>query len=93
MQRDLPTSISFMKNILSSLEGWHDYFLDEVVAGMIDQVRFYKMTEKQISLFFHPDKVEKKRVMEKIKKKLKENRQALKVVEKLIKEEEHGINK
>jgi len=73
-----------MKNIIGALEGWHDYFLDEIVAGMIDKVRFSRMTEKQINSFFEPDKVEKEKVIKKIEKKLRENKQALKVVKELI---------
>ncbi len=68
-----------------AFEYWYDYFLKEIVAGLIDLERFGKMSQKAIDLFFEPDKTDKKKVMARIEKKLRENREALRAVEKLLK--------
>lgn len=64
---------------------WHDYFIKEIAASLIDLVRFGKMSQKAIDLFFEPDKTDKEKVLARAAKKLRESRAALRAVNSLLK--------
>lgn len=62
-----------MKTLKESLEDWVEYFQSEIVAGLVDAVKFPEMSQKEINDFFG-NKITRGKVMKRIYRKLRENK-------------------